>query len=60
MLPRKWSNLERQRPALRWVKWGEIVGAVIALGSLIGVGSWTFGILVMLGFGVWGWRIMNR
>ena len=60
MLPRKWNNLERQRPQLRWVKWGAGAGGLIALGSLIGIGSWTLGIAMMVGFGIWGFTILNK
>jgi len=60
MLPRKWANLERQRPQLRWVKWGEAAGALLVVGSLVGFGSWELGILVMVGFGLWGFSILNR
>jgi hypothetical protein len=60
MLPKRWNTLERQRPALKWVKWGEIVGIVLALGGFVGIGSWLFGLLVMAGFGLWGFRILNR
>jgi hypothetical protein len=60
MLPKKWSNLERQRPQLRWVKWGEGLGALLVLGSLVGVGNWELGLAMMAGFGVWGYTILNK
>lgn len=60
MLPKRWGTLERQRPALRWVKWGEIAGAVLTLGGIIGFGSITLGVLLMVGSGVWGYRILTR
>lgn len=54
MLPRKWSNLERQRPRLRWAKWGALAGlALTALGAA-GFGSWGFGLLVTAASVIWG------
>lgn len=60
MLTKRWNTLERQRPALKWVKWGELAGVVLTLGGIVGIGSWIFGLMVMLGFGIWGFRILNR
>lgn len=60
MLPKKWNNLERQRPQLKIVKWGEAIGAALTVGSFVGVGSWELGLAMMAGFGIWGWSILNR
>ena len=60
MLSKRWSTLERQRPALRWVKWGEIAGAVMTVGGFVGFGSIFLGLLMMAGFGIWGFRLLNR
>ena len=60
MLSRRWKTLERQRPSLRFVKWGELVGALLVLGHFVGVGSVVLGLIVMVGFGLWGYSILNR
>ena len=54
MLPRKWSNLERQRPRLRWAKWGTLAGAALFVLGTVGVGSWGFGLLVVAASVIWG------
>ena len=60
MLTRRWKTLERQRPRLRIVKWGELVGALFIVGKLVGVGSVVFGLILMVGFGLWGYSVLNR
>lgn len=60
MLPRKWSNLERQRPRLRWAKWGMVAGAVLTVLGILGVGSWPVGVVVLGGSGVWAFSILNK
>jgi hypothetical protein len=60
VLTRRWKTLERQRPQLRFVKWGEVVGALFVAGGLVGFGSVVFGIILMLAFGLWGYSILNR
>ncbi len=60
MLPKKWETLERQRPMLRWVKWGGILGALLTVGGVVGFGNIPLGLLLLVGSGVWGYRILNR
>lgn len=60
MLPRKWNNLERQRPALRWTKWGMGVGTVLTALGILGLGSWVLGVVVLGGSVVWAFRILNQ
>ncbi len=54
MLPRKWSNLERQRPRLRWAKWGTLAGLALTVMGAVGIGSWGFGLMVMAASVIWG------
>lgn len=56
MVPKKWGNLERQRPRLRWAKWGMGAGAVLTVLGALGLGSLTFGLIVLVGSGVWAYR----
>ena len=60
MLPRKWQNMERQRPQLKLVKWGTLTGLVLTVAGAVGIGSWLLGLLIMAGFGFWGYRVLNR
>ncbi len=60
VLPRKWSNLERQRPRLRWTKWGMGAGVVLTGLGLLGVGSWPLGIVVLAGSAIWAYTILNK
>lgn len=60
MLPKKWMNLERQRPALRWPTWGMGIGAVITAFGLLGAGSWVFGLVVLGASGIWAYSILSR
>lgn len=60
MLPRKWNNLERQRPGLRLTKWGMGVGAVLTVLGILGVGSWVLGVVILGGSGIWAFRILNK
>jgi hypothetical protein len=60
MLTRRWKTLERQRPQLRMVKWGELVGALFIVGRFVDFGSIVFGLILMVGFGIWGYSILNR
>ena len=60
MLTRRWKTLERQRPQLRMVKWGEFVGALFIVGRFVDFGSIVFGLILMVGFGLWGYSILNR
>jgi hypothetical protein len=60
MLSRRWKTLERQRPQLRYVKWGEIIGAAFIVGRFVGLGSFVFGALLMIVFGIWGSSILKR
>ena len=59
VLPRKWSNLERQRPRLRFAKWGMAAGAVLTALGLLGVGTLTFGIVILLGSGIWAFTLLR-
>lgn len=59
MLPKKWSNLERQRPRLRWAKWGMGVGAVLTVLGLVGMGTLTLGVIVLVGSGVWSYTLLR-
>lgn len=56
---KKWKNLERQRPSLRIVRWGEGIGAVLFIGGFVGLGSIPIGLLTMVGFGIWGLKALR-
>ncbi len=60
MLAKRWRTLERQRPQLRYVKWGEAIGVLFILGRFVGLGSVVFGLILMAGFGLWGYSVLNR
>lgn len=60
MLPRKWNNLERQRPALRWTKWGMGVGAALTVLGFLGFGSWILGVVILGGSAIWSLKILNK
>ncbi len=53
MLPKKWSNLERQRPRLRFAKWGLVAGAILTGLGVLGAGTLAFGLVILVGSGVW-------
>ena len=59
MLPKKWSNLERQRPRLRVAKWGMVAGAILTGLGALGVGSLTFGIIVLVASVAWTYTILR-
>lgn len=59
MLPKKWGNLERQRPRLRYAKWGLGIGAALTVLGVLGVGSLTFGVIVLAASGVWTYRLLR-
>lgn len=59
MLPKKWSNLERQRPRLRWAKWGMGAGAVLTVLGILGAGTLTLGLVVLVGSGVWSYMLLR-
>lgn len=60
MFLKRWRTLERQRPQLRWVKWGEGLGAFLILWNLLTGGNVIFGVVLMVGFGFWGFSVLNR
>lgn len=60
MLVKKWANLERQRPRLRMVKWGMTAGAAVTIVGILGAGSPVLGLLILLGFGAWGFSILKK
>ncbi|AUW94603.1 MAG: hypothetical protein C7B44_02070 [Sulfobacillus thermosulfidooxidans] len=60
MLTRRWTTLERQRPRLKWVKWGEIVGVLLTAGGLVGSGTLWLGIFLIIGFGYYGYHILSK
>lgn len=57
---RRWKNLERQRPSLRFVRWGEIAGLALFGAGIAGLGTLVLGLVVMAGFGLWGWKVLNE
>lgn len=59
MLPKKWGNLERQRPRLKWATWGMGAGVVLTALGALGLGSLPFGILVLVGSGVWAYTMLR-
>ncbi|WP_053958746.1 hypothetical protein [Sulfobacillus thermosulfidooxidans] len=60
MLTKRWATLERQRPQLKWVKWGELAGAFFTGGGLVGMGTFWLGILLIIGFGIYGYSILSK
>ncbi|MCY0898369.1 MAG: hypothetical protein OWU33_05445 [Firmicutes bacterium] len=59
MLPKKWGNLERQRPRLRWATYGMGIGAALTVLGALGLGSWVFGLLVLVGSGIWAYSLLK-
>jgi hypothetical protein len=59
MVPKKWGNIERQRPRLRWATWGLGAGAVLTVLGALGIGSLLFGLIVLVGSGVWAYRLLR-
>jgi hypothetical protein len=60
MLTRRWTTLERQRPRLKIVKWGELAGLILFAGGFVGFHTMFLGILLLVGFGVYGYRILSK
>lgn len=56
----KWKALERQRPQLKIAKWGGVAGAAVTAGSVIGLGSVSLGVAMMVGFGAWGYTVLKK
>jgi hypothetical protein len=59
MLPKKWGNLERQRPRLRYATWGVGAGLILTALGVLGWGSLTLGLIVLVGSGVWAYRLLR-
>lgn len=60
MLTRRWRTLERQRPQLKWVKWGELAGVIFMAGRVVGLHSLWLGIFLVIGFGIYGFSILSK
>lgn len=59
MLPKKWANLERQRPRLKIAKWGMGIGAVITVLGIVGLGSLPLGLLILVASGIWTFTLLR-
>lgn len=59
VVPKKWANVERQRPRLRFAKWGLVAGGALSVLGLLGVGSLVFGLIVLVAAGVWTFSLLR-
>ena len=59
VLPKKWGNLERQRPRLRFAKWGIAAGVVLTGLGLLGAVTLTFGVVILVGSGIWAYSLLR-